>query len=108
MLRYKIHKNHSGIEIRRSICINPELFTSVEKLEGEVLRDSPCVGIADWRGIGSRRTHFFLPSSIPSPFSIRHEVPISQQLLQLAQEFMSESTWKQLHICSYSLRVDVN
>ena len=86
----KYRKIIQGFEIRRSVCINPELFTSVEKLEGEVLRNSPCVGIADWRGIGSGRTHFFLPSNIPSPFSIRHEVPISQQLLQLAQEFMYE------------------
>ena len=86
----KYTKIIQGFEIRRTVCINPELLTSVEKLEGEVLRDSPCVGIAEWRGIGSGRTHFFLPSSIPLPFSIRHEVPISQQLLQLAQEFMYE------------------
>ena len=84
----KCTKIIQGFEIRRTVCINPELLTSVEKLEGEVLRDSPCVGIAEWRGIGSGRTHFFLPSNIPSPFSIRHEVPISLRLLQIAQEFV--------------------
>ena len=77
------------IEIRQTICIDPEVLTSFERLESEVLRDSPCVGIAEWRGIGSGRTHFFLPSTIPLPFSIIDEVPINRDLLQIAKEFVS-------------------
>ena len=78
------------IEARLSICIDPEIFDSFEKLESEVLRGSPCVGIVNWKGVGKERTHFRLPSNIPSPFSIRHEVPLNRDLLQLAQEFVSK------------------
>jgi len=77
------------IEIRQTICIDPEVLTSFERLESEVLRDSPCVGIAEWRGIGFGRTHFSLPSTLPSPFSIIDEVPINRDLLQLTKEFVS-------------------
>jgi len=77
------------IEIRQTICIDPEVLTSFERLESEVLRDSPCVGIAEWRGIGYGRTHFFLPSAILSPFSIIDDVPINRDLLQIAKEFVS-------------------
>lgn len=85
----KHHRAIERFEIRRVICIDPEVFTSLQRLDSEILHNAPCVGISQWRGIGFERTHFSLPSSIPSPRSVRHKVPISPVLLQIAREFVS-------------------
>jgi len=77
-----------GFNINQTICIDPEMLTSAELLESDVLRDSSCVGFVEWRGIGNGRCHFSLSSDkVPSPFSVRHEVPFSRKLVQAAQEF---------------------
>ena len=80
--------NFRGFNIKQKICIDPEILTSVQQLESDVLRGSSCVGFVKWRGVGSGRCHFPLSSDkIPSPFSVRHEVPFSRELVQVAQEF---------------------
>ena len=77
-----------GFNINQTICIDPEIVTSVQQLESDVLRGSSCVGFVEWRGVGNGRCHFPLSSDkIPSPFSVRHEVPFRRKLLQVAQEF---------------------
>ena len=43
------------------------------------------------RGVGIGRWHFPLSSEkVPSPFSVRHEVPFSRELVQVAQEFAAK------------------
>ena len=72
----------------QTICIDPEIVTSVQQLESDVLRGSSCVGFVEWRGVGKGRCHFPLSSDkVPSPFSIRHEVPFSRELVQVAKQF---------------------
>ena len=78
-----------GFYINQTICFDPEIITSVQQLESDVLRGSNCVGFVEWRGVGNGRCHFPLSSDkVPSPFSVRHEVPFSLKLLQAAQEFV--------------------
>ena len=80
--------NFRGFTIKQKICIDPEILTSVQQLESDVLRGSSCVGFVKWRGVGIGRCHFPLSSDkVPSPFSVRHEVPFSRELVQVAQEF---------------------
>ena len=101
--RHTVH----GIEAKLSICIDSEILDSFKKLEDEVLRGSPCVGIVNWKGVGNERTHFRLPSNIPSPFSIRHEVPLNRDLLQLAQQFVSKRLANDFYISSHSVRMGI-
>ena len=81
-----------GFIINQTICFDPEIVTSVQQLESDVLRGSSCVGFVEWRGVGNgRRCHFPLSSDkVPSPFSVRHEVPFSRTLVQVAQEFAAK------------------
>ena len=77
-----------GFNINQRICIDPEIFTSVQQLETDVLRGSSCVGFVTWRGVGFGRCHFPLSSDkVPSPFSVRHEVPFSRKLVEVAQDY---------------------
>ena len=46
-----------GFNINQRICIDPEILTSVQQLETDVLRGSSCVGFVTWRGIGNGRCH---------------------------------------------------
>ena len=80
-----------GFNIDQTICVDPEILTSVQQLESHVLRGSSCVGFVEWRGVGNGRCHFLLSSDkVPSPFSVRHEVPFSRKLVQVAQEFAAK------------------
>ena len=77
-----------GFNINQRICIDPEILTSVQQLETDVLRGSSCVGFVTWRGIGNGRCHFPLSSDkVPSPFSVRPEVPFSRKLVEIAQDY---------------------
>ena len=77
-----------GFNINQRICIDPEILTSVQQLETDVLRGSSCVGFVTWRGIGIGRCHFPLSSDkVPSPFSVRHEVPFNRKLVDVAQDY---------------------
>ncbi|KAJ7390446.1 hypothetical protein OS493_025146 [Desmophyllum pertusum] len=80
-----------GFYINQTIYINPEILTSLQQLEDDVLRGSSCVGFRVWRGIGNNRSHFPIPSNkARSPFSIRHEVPFNRDLLRFAHEFATK------------------
>ena len=80
-----------GFNIKQKICIDPEILTSVQQLESNILRDSSCIGFVKWRGVGIGRWHFPLSSEkVPSPFSVRHKVPFSRELVQVAQEFAAK------------------
>jgi len=77
-----------GFNINQTICIDPEILTSLQQLESDVLRGSTCVGFVEWRGIGIGRCHFPLSSDkVPSPLSVRPEVPFSHKLVQVAQDY---------------------
>lgn len=77
-----------GFDINQTICVDPEILTSAQQLESDVLRGSSCIGFVEWRGYGVGRCHFSLSSDrLSSPFSVRHEVPFSRKLVRLAQEF---------------------
>ena len=79
---------YEGFNISQRICIDPEILTSVQQLETDVLRGSTCVGFVTWRGIGIGRCHFPLSTDkVPSPFSVRHEVPFSRKLVGVAQDY---------------------
>ena len=93
-----------GFYINQTICFDPEIITSVQQLESDILRGSNCVGFVEWRGVGNGRCHFPLSSDkVQSPFSVRHEVPFSLKLLQAAQEFVVKqlgNSYISVHICS--------
>ena len=77
-----------GFNINQTICIDPEILTSVQQLESDVLRGSGCVGFVEWRGIGIGRCHFAVSSDkVPSPLSVTPEVPFSHKLVQVAQDY---------------------
>ena len=81
------HRFH-GFNINQRICIDPEILTSVQQLETDVLRGSSCVGFATWRGVGNGRCHFPLSSDkVPSPLSVRPKVPFSRKLVEIAQDY---------------------
>lgn len=77
-------------EVRERICINPEVLTSMEKLEHDVLRHAPCVGIFLWRGIGPGRGHFTIPSYISPPSKIKYALHISPDLKQITEQFVAQ------------------
>lgn len=83
-------KELSMFEIRERICINPEVLTSMEKLEQDVLRHAPCVGILLWRGIGPGRAHFTVPSNISPPRRIKYALQISQDLKHITKQFVAQ------------------
>ena len=77
-----------GFNVNQTICIDPEILRSLQQLESDVLRGSSCVGFVSWRGVGTGRCHFNLSSDkIPSPLSVRPEVPFSRKLVQVAQDY---------------------
>ena len=77
-----------GFNINQTIYIDPEILTSVQQLDSDVLRSSGCVGFVEWRGIGIGRCHFPLSSDkVPLPLSVRPEVPFSHKLVQAAQDY---------------------
>lgn len=47
-----------GLNINQTICFDPEIITSVQQLESDVLRGSSCVGFVEWRGVRNGRCHF--------------------------------------------------
>ena len=77
-----------GFNINQTICFDPEVLTSVQQLESDVLRRSGCVGFVQWRGIGVGRTHFPVSSDkVPLPLSVLPEVPFNPKLVQAAQNY---------------------
>jgi len=86
--RQQTRDRFNGFNINQTICIDPEILTSVQQLESDVLRGSSCVGFVEWRGIGIGRCHFSLSSDkVPSPLSVTLEVPFSHKLVQVAQDY---------------------
>lgn len=84
-------KQFQGFYINQTICIDPDILTSVQQLESDVLQGASCVGFVAWMGIGHGRSHFPLPlDRVHVPFSVRHEVPLNRYLLRIAQEFAAK------------------
>ena len=89
------HQNFfQGFKIIRTVCVDIAiLHGSVDKFHNEVVKGSPCVGIARWTGNGtltSFRTKFPLPLTIRRPLS-KSDFVFNETLLEVTHEFTLKS-----------------
>ena len=89
------HQNFfQGFKIIRTVCVDIMiLHGSVDKFHNEVVKGSPCVGIAEWTGNGtltSFRAKFPLPLTIRRPLS-KSDFVFSEPLLEVTRDFTSKS-----------------
>ena len=77
-----------GFSAGRYVCVDPAIIRTREKFEEEVLRDANCVGIVQWRGIGSWRSQFVLPNtSVLRPSDLKHNA----RLVDFSRMFVEKS-----------------
>ena len=70
------------------------ILRSVETFRKNVVKDSPCVGIVEWRGNGTLtkfRALFSLPKNIHRPLSRNDVSFFSEKLLEIANDFISNN-----------------
>lgn len=85
-----IGKQLGGFKVSRYVCVDPEIIRSLESLENRVFQGAYCVGIVQWKGVGSGRTHFPLSSTINTflrPSDLEH----NSQLISMARTFIQTS-----------------
>ena len=82
-----IGKLLGGVKIHSFVCVNPDTITTPEQLEKLVLKDAKCVGLVQWKGNGTDRTHFSLSPSITErlkPSDLKH----NPELIDVARHFV--------------------
>ena len=84
-----------GIKIGRRICVNANSLNSVQIFESEVVKNLPCVGIREWRGITTtitaKRTHFDIESKLDKVLTSQDmSVFFSAKLLRVARDFIAQ------------------
>ena len=67
------HQNFfQGFKIIRTVCVDIAiLHRSVDKFHNEVVKGSPCVGIAEWRGNGTMTS---FRAQFPLSLTVRHRL----------------------------------
>ena len=83
-----------GFKITRTLCVDVGILRSVETFHNEVVKDSPCVGIVEWRGNGTLtnfRALFSLPLNIHRPLSRNDVSFFTDKLLEFANDFISKN-----------------
>ena len=92
----KLNQKHVflGIKIGRKICVNANVFDSVQRFEDEIVEKLPCVGIMQWRGTSKTkpfRTHFNIESLVDKVLSyLDMGAFFSAKLLRIAQDFIAQ------------------
>ena len=92
----KLNQKHVflGIKIGRKICVNANVFHSVQRFEDEIVEKLPCVGIMQWRGTSKTkpfRTHFNIESLVDKVLSyVDMGAFFSSKLLRIAQDFIAQ------------------
>ena len=84
-----------GIKIGRRICVNANSLDSVQIFESEVVKNLPCVGIREWRGITTtvtaKRTHFDIESKLDKVLTSQDmSTFFSAKLLRVARDFIAQ------------------
>ena len=83
----------TSIEITRTICMNVFAVDSVEIFEKEVVKELPCIGLTEWRGIDNRypfRAQFNLSSAVTHPLHYGDDsIFFSSKLLHVARDFVT-------------------
>lgn len=85
----KISRFLGNIEVKRYICVDPDVIKTVQELEEKVFKNSQCVAIIIWKGIGPKRAHFSLAPSISKalrPSDLKH----SKRLIDIAYSYIRE------------------
>ena len=83
-------KQLGGFKVSRYVCVDPDIISSLESFENEVLQGASCVGIVQWKGVGPGRTHFPVSSTVTTPLH-PSDLEHNSQLVNIARTFIQTS-----------------